>query len=600
MSDGITNRLFNESDPNLRPTVPPGDTRLTDEGENGHNRQTTLGRRFVQLPTDTERSSKTGYLAASSAVVTLEHHHPIRQEELLGSLFALLHRYTQQTNIALDVCIRNGATACQIALDVEVASDLPASSVIESARLAFLIAIPPLVDMGRPSNIAASLTLASSETGGGLDTVTDAPSSNNNYDAHFILTQTPAAVLISLAYNARLLRPATVSRLIGSYIALLKATLNDHTITIEQLPLLSPEEKQALAVGLDSGAAFHPLVPAHRLFESQARQQPTVVAASFQGHHLTYRDLDERSSQLAHHLITCGVGPEIPVAVCLQPCLDVLVAMLAIWKARGIYLPLDPSHPEAFIGRMLDETQPRLALTTATLSGLTGRLPHFCFDTDAELIQKQPRTAPPIQPSLTDPAYIFYTSGTTGKAKGVVALHSNLVQYIQSAAQKYNFSATDTFASIARYTFSISLFELMSPLCCGGNLRILDRNEVLSPERLCRALKDVTVLHAGPSLLGSLFRYLDATRSAPRTFPRMRHASSGGDMVTPKVMEGMKRVFPNAELFVIYGCTEVSCMGTSYSIDREATVNRTIVGKPFSNVMLRIVDSNRNLVPFGV
>ena len=249
---------------------------------------------------------------------------------------------------------------------------------------------------------------------------------------------------------------------------------------------------------------------------------------------------------------------------------------------------------------MLDEARPRLVLTSSALSGLTGTYPRFCFDTDTGLLQRQPTTAPAIEPSLSDPACLFYTSGTTGKAKGVVATHGNLAHYIDSAARTYRFDPRDVFSSLARYTFSISLFELLSPLCCGGSLRILDRDEVLTPERLCRALEEVSVLHAGPSVLGCLFRYLRSTPSAPRSLPRMRHASSGGDTVSPLVMEEMKRAFPNAELFVIYGCTEISCMGATFPIRRDTKVSRAFVGKPFTGVTLRVLDSNRGLVPFGV
>jgi thioesterase domain-containing protein/acyl carrier protein len=123
---------------------------------------------------------------------------------------------------------------------------------------------------------------------------------------------------------------------------------------------------------------------------------------------------------------------------------------------------------------------------------------------------------------------------------------------------------------------------------------------VLTPDRLCRALGEVTVVHSGPSLLGSLFQYLRTEPGAPKSLPNLRHASSGGDLVPPSIMEEMKRVFPNAELFVIYGCTEVSCMGTTFPISREAKVNRTFVGKAFPNVTVQVLDANRKLVPFGV
>ncbi len=561
--------------------------------------------RFVQLPTDTERSSSSGFDAAASPWVKLDlppgTFDPARQAEVLGTLIVLLHRYTEQANVALDVFIRRGSGESWMALDFDVAGDSPVSSVVEGVRCALPGAkVRPLRDVAGTSNIAATFVLPPFEVSGSLDLGACARSASADYDAHFVVAQTPDAILFGLTYNAHLIRSSTVDRLIRSYVALLAAALDDPTIAVDRLPLLGPGEIRALTVEQESGTAPYPSLPVHRVFEALAQKQPTALAATFDGHRVSYGELDGRSSQLARHLVAIGVGPGVPVAVCVRPSLDVLVAMLAIWKAGGVYLPLDPTHPESFIGRMLDEARPRLVLTSAELAALTARFPQLCFDTDGHLLEKHAPTSLAIEPSLSDPAYLFYTSGTTGKAKGVLATQANLAQYIHSAAQKYGFRSGDVFPSLARYTFSISLFELLSPLCCGGSLRILARDTVLTPERLFRALEEVTVLHAGPSLLGSLFRYLRSAPGSPRSLPGMRHASSGGDMVSPSVMEEMKRVFPNAELFVIYGCTEISCMGTTFPIPRDTKASRTFVGKPFPDVTLRVLDSNRNLVPFGV
>jgi amino acid adenylation domain-containing protein len=595
-SDGTFMHPAPESNPRPRPAGPDA------------ARVSTLqatGERFVQLSTDHERSSTPDFEAAWSAWVRLAPStgelERARQGQLAGALCALLYRHTQQANIALDVFVHDRSGEKRTAVDFAVDGDTPVSSAVAEARVVLAAAKAP--HPGRLSNVAATFVLAPLEDESSLDMGACVATPGARYDIHFVLAQTRAATLVAVAYNAKLILSSSVHRLMESYVVLLQAAFRDPTMLIDRLPLLSQGELRALTIEQDDRAAPDPPVPVHRVFEAIAKRQPAALAASFGRHRLTYGELDERSSQLAHHLLACGVGPEIPVAVCVRPSLEVLVAMLAIWKARGIYLPLDPTHPEALIARMLDEARPRLVLTSSALSGLTGRFPQLCFDTDAWLVEKQPTMAPAIETgavTLTDPAYLFYTSGTTGKAKGVVATQANLAQYIRSARQKYGFCADDVFPSLARYTFSISLFELVSPLCCGGSLRILDRDEILSPERLLRALEDVTVLHAGPSLLGSLFRYLHATPAAPRSLRRMRHASSGGDMVAPSVMEEMKRVFPNAELFVIYGCTEISCMGTTFPLPRETKVTRTFVGQPFPGVALRVLDPNRNLVPFGV
>ena len=304
--------------------------------------------------------------------------------------------------------------------------------------------------------------------------------------------------------------------------------------------------------------------------------------------------------------MTRGVRAGVPVAVCVEPSLDVLVALLATFKAGGIYLPLDPTHPPALIAAVLAEAQPRLVLTQSKLSAVTdpGRFPQLFLDAPGAALDGHPTGAPALA-ATEDPldrgCYQLYTSGTTGKPKGVIASHRNLAHYIDAARRRYGFRSSDVFCSLARYTFSISMFELVSPLCCGGAVRLLPREEVLSPEHLSRALQTVTVVHAGPSLLGSLFRHMRGNATMPRAYPRMRHASSGGDLVPPSIMEEMKTAFPNAELFVIYGCTEISCMGCTYPIARDRKLPTTYVGKPFPDVSVRLLDaSHESLVPVGV
>ncbi len=323
------------------------------------------------------------------------------------------------------------------------------------------------------------------------------------------------------------------------------------------------------------------------------------MAATLHHASVTYGELAARSRRLAQHLLEQGVGPDVAVGVCLRPSVDVLVALLAIWQVRGVYLPLDPTHPEALVARMIEEARPRLVLTSANVAALTRQCTQLCLDTDAARTEEEPSAHRAVQPSLDDVACLFYTSGTTGRPKGVALTQGNVAHYLGVARDRYGFRPTDTFVSVARTTFSISLFELLSPLCCGGRLKLLERDDVLAPTRFSEALDDVTVLHAGPSLLGALFRHLRATPAGPKSFPRMRHASSGGDMVLPWVMEEMKVVFPNAELFVIYGCTEIACMGTTFEIARESKVQRTFVGKPFPGVALRLLDPDGSDVGSG-
>ena len=564
----------------------------------------------MQLPVDGERApaAERDASLATYAAAMLPHdaRDPNRRARFLGVLGALLQRCTHQGAIAIDLAVRHASGAERRgALDATLAGDMPVSSAIAQAATALDAmragATRDVRETTLASNVAVTFVEAPPAWGGAFDARSYAAAPQ--CELHVIVPPGEGNAPVVVAYDAKLFHPSTIERLVDALGMLLAATACDESVAIEQLPMFGPNELRALTTDRDSGTIIYPCKPVHRLFEAIASKRPTAIAATFQDETITYEELEARSNRLAHHLIASGVGPEIAVGVCVRPSLDVLVAVLAIFKARGVYLPLDPTHPEALLARMLDEAQPRVVLTHAALSPLTlpDRFSQLCFDTDWARVAALPDTPPDLLPSLEDAAYLLYTSGTTGKPKGVVATQSNLAHYVHSAQQMYGFRADDVFASLARYTFSISLFDLLSPLCCGGSLRILDREEVLSPDRLARALSEVTVVHAGPSLLGTLFRHLRATPSSPAaTFPRMRHASTGGDLVPPSIMDEMKRVFENAEIYVIYGCTEISCMGTTFPVRRDRKVTRSFVGMPFPDVTVRVLDPKRALVPFGV
>jgi amino acid adenylation domain-containing protein len=337
--------------------------------------------------------------------------------------------------------------------------------------------------------------------------------------------------------------------------------------------------------------------PVVQQFEGLARGQPDALAVCCRTFSITYGELEQHSNRLAHHLIALGVGPGDRVAVCVQPSIDIIVALLAVWKARAVYVPIDPTFPEALISGILHETRPSVLLTQALLADYAGlaTLPRVCMDQPLPDAEQLPHTAPALDGSRHDVAYILYTSGTTGQPKGVVATHHNLDHHIRSARERYGFSRDDRFCSIARYTFSISMFELVSPLCCGGSLRVLERDEIIDPARLVERLRAVTVLHAGPSLLAGLFRFLRDRPEAP-LLDNVRHASSGGDVVPNKVLEEMKRVFARAEIFVIYGCTEISCMGCTYPALREQTETLHLVGQPFYGVSVCLLAADGQVV----
>lgn len=424
----------------------------------------------------------------------------------------------------------------------------------------------------------------------------------SNSDLHLVILQQEQNISGILNYNANLFKPDTIKRLSEHLQVLVEGIVNDLDCPIAQLPLLTQAEEYQLLVEWKSASIDYPQIPIYRYIEGHAIQQPDAIALTFKKQHFTYTELNRRANQLAHYLNSVGVGAEARVAVCLQPSWEIVISLLGIFKAGGVYVPLDPTYPADRLAVILEDTQPKVLLTQSHLLPNLPALAEytFCFDQNWETIQHLPTHNPENEIHSDQTAYLIYTSGTTGLPKGVMTSHSNLVNYILVAQERFGFDHHDVMPAIARFTFSITMFELLSPLFVGGTLVILEREHILDFKRMTQTLEQMTVVHMSPSLMRKLLAYIKDNNLDVQKFHGLRHVSSGGDLVPAELLETMKDVFQNAEIYVIYGCSEVSCMGCSYPVARNQVVTKSRVGKPFNNVSVRLYDSHQNLVPAGI
>lgn len=333
------------------------------------------------------------------------------------------------------------------------------------------------------------------------------------------------------------------------------------------------------------------------VFEKQSTRLGDKLAAHCGGKSISYRDLNARATRLARLLHAKGVQKSDRVVVAVPPSLEILIAILALHKLGAVYVPLDPGFPANRIAVILAEVEPRYILGLANSSFLPVEARDLFIDVSVPSADVAVEINPDV--TLNDISHIFFTSGTTGKPKGVVADHRNLLHYITSAVERYGFNETDHFIAAARYTFSISLFELMVPLAAGAEVTLLPRDQVLDMQQLSAAVSRATVFHFGPSLLKQLLPYIEQHYPSFDSFNRLHHVSSGGDMVPPEILEKLKTIFRNAEVFVIYGSSEISCMGCTYEASRSEKITRTKVGRAFGGMQVRILDDQLRPVKLG-
>ncbi|HEY4596447.1 MAG TPA: condensation domain-containing protein, partial [Thermoanaerobaculia bacterium] len=262
--------------------------------------------------------------------------------------------------------------------------------------------------------------------------------------------------LIQWEYNTDLFDRSTIVRMIGHYMTLLRGVVEDPGRRLSELPLLTAPERQELLADWGVKAA-HPAEDAlHRLFAKQARLQPAAVAVTIAGmgeRRLTYGELDRRANRLAHRLRALGVGPEVPVPLCVERSLDLVVGILGILKAGGGYVPIDPSYPAERIDWILADSQSGVASPVlVTQTGLAARLPALpasrahvlCLDdpgleaeSDAEL---QGGAGP------DNLAYVIYTSGSTGQPKGVSICHRHVARLFSATDAWFGFGPQDVWA----------------------------------------------------------------------------------------------------------------------------------------------------------
>ena len=321
----------------------------------------------------------------------------------------------------------------------------------------------------------------------------------------------------------------------------------------------------------------------HSIIEQNVQKNPNKHAVSFAGQHLTYKELNIEANKLAHYLIFKGIEPESRVAVCLRPGFEIIITLLAIQKAGGVYLPIDPDYSQARIKSIYEDAAVELTISQKDVIENLGDIlsEPIDFQQTKSISNLNWLNNPQVNICEQNTAYIFYTSGTTGSPKGIAIAYQSFAYYVISAIDKFGMNAKDTTLTIAKFSFSISLFELMTSIVSGGRLIILPRAEVMDYGRLATALEQASVVHIGPNLFKGLVSYIRNTYRTYERFSGLRHVSSGGDVVPAELLEELKKIFASAEIYVIYGCTEIACMGCYYLIPRNTVVKKSYIGIPF-------------------
>ncbi|MGW0366580.1 amino acid adenylation domain-containing protein [Streptomyces sp. NPDC002990] len=392
-----------------------------------------------------------------------------------------------------------------------------------------------------------------------------------------------------VGYSTALFDEASIARFAGHLNTLLLAALTEPGRALSALPLLTEDElRQAARDGRGPrAAALEGTIP--QLVQAQARRRPDAPAVEDTHTTLSYRELDERANQLAHHLAAQGAGPGRFVGLCVERGADLVVGLLGIMKAGAAYLPLDPNYPSERLDFMLRDSGARIVVTRTELLRELPRTDATLVDLvrDRALLAALPRTAPRVTPHPADLAYVIYTSGSTGTPKGVLVPHRGIGNLASAEIERLEVTEDSRVLQFASSSFDGAVMELLMALPAGATLVLPPHGPVVG-EALQTFLRERRITHAllAPSAVATL---------VPDGLEGLRTLVVGGEASTGDLVARWSR---GRRMINAYGPTESTVVAAMS--DPLAGGAVPPIGTPLPNTRIHLLDAALQPVPVGV
>ncbi|HYW71641.1 MAG TPA: amino acid adenylation domain-containing protein, partial [Pyrinomonadaceae bacterium] len=394
----------------------------------------------------------------------------------------------------------------------------------------------------------------------------------------------------SIQFNPDRYSRETVAVFANHLAAVVAEALGNTEKRLADFKMLTAGERQRVLSEWNQTERLYTPPCLHQIFETQVERFPHAVALRAGETRLTYAELNARANQLAHGLSQQGVGPEVPVGICLERSVEMVVAVLGVLKAGGAFVPLDPAYPLERLQYVIEEINPPVVLTQAPVAE---RLPaHWgqvvCLDEESARFSSFPKTNPDSQVQPENPAYVIYTSGSTGRPKGVIVPHTGLGNVAASQSGILGIQPNGRVLQFASLSFDAAMFDLMMAWGSAGEVCLIPQNSLPLGRDLRQLLIDygVTTVTLPPTALATL---------PDDEFPDLSTITVAGEACSTALVE---RFSPGRRFFNLYGPTEATIWSTA--TECVAGNGKPLIGKPIDNVTAYILDERMEPLPIGV
>jgi len=545
---------------------------------------------------------------------------------LSACLCALLARCTHQTDVVLGTAIADrtapelqdlvGLFVNTLPLRVDLSGDPSFAELVARVRRTCLEAydhseVPfeviveaavPERDLGRAPLFQVMLVLQSVPAGPlEMSTLRVTPVHLSTASAKFDLTWTfeerDGRLRGLIEFNTDIFDRGTVERLGESFLVILAAAVDNSATRLSALPVLSESERRRLLDSHETSQAGPDDPCVHEYFERCVRLTPGRPALLAGDQPWTYGELNHRANQLARLLRAHGVGAEVGVGLFLEPSPLQVVGLLAVLKAGGFYLPLDPAYPPRRLAFMIADARPSLVLMQETLRGRLPdtSVPSLVLDLEDPDLLRQSGEDLDLAIAPEQLAYTIYTSGSTGQPRGVAISHRALANHMVWMREAFPLEPDDRVLQRTPFSFDASGWEFLAPLMQGAQLVVADARSRLDPGPLAGTIRaqGVTILQMVPSLLSSL---VDEPAFAGAS--SLRRIFAGGEALDAALVQRVKALLP-VEVVNLYGPTE-ACIDVTFWIDDARQRGTVPIGRPIRRTQAYVLDERLELVPRGV